>query len=345
MSVTQATAVCREHWFECDAVQTLSRGRINDTYFLRRRTDAKAFVFQRLNSVVFTDSLRSMQQTQRISAHIQTRHAGWAPPLQATNSGAYFVQRDAAELWRMWQFVDGSVALDELKTPGQLRAAGQAFGHTQELLRDLPGERLVDPIPGLFELDQHLATLDDEVAHLERALSDQEVQAVTVARQLAPIAAGLGGRESYVHGDCKPANLLFEATADAGESIRVKAVVDFDTTMFGHWAWDFGDLVRSAACTESGFQLERVAALIDGYFAGSPRRRHESVELFALAPRYVAGCLGVRYLVDHLQGDRQFKIRQPGDNLRRARERFGLMQEITQAGGALEQLVKQSLRS
>ena len=44
----------------------------------------------------------------------------------------------------------------------------------------------------------------------------------------------------------------------------------------------------------------------------------------ARAPAYVAFMLGVRFLTDHLLGDRYFRVRRHGDNLERARAQFSL---------------------
>ena len=45
---------------------------------------------------------------------------------------------------------------------------------------------------------------------------------------------------AVIHGDCKINNLLFDQQGE-----RVLSVIDLDNNMMGHWAWDFGDLVRS----------------------------------------------------------------------------------------------------
>ena len=44
---------------------------------------------------------------------------------------------------------------------------------------------------------------------------------------------------TVIHGDCKVNNLLFHRTEP-----RVTHLIDLDTAMYGHPAWDFGDLVR-----------------------------------------------------------------------------------------------------
>ena len=335
MTVADAYDVCRAHWFECNELRVLSRGRINDTYRLQRRRDGREFVLQRLNALVFADPLRSMQQTARIAAHLARKQPGWAPELVPTREDAAFVQRGDAQVWRMWRYVDASTALDDLATEPQLFAAGHAYGHTQELLRDLPGSRLQDPIPGLFDLAGHLARLAQVAAAAGRGFDASEEDLLRRSELLEPLARAIVDRNCYVHGDSKPANLLFAPASVTTQQVVVRAVVDFDTTMYGHWAWDFGDLIRSAACADGAFVSARVAPLVRGYLQGSPRRRDEPSELLELAPRYVAACLAVRYLIDHLQGDLYFKVLHTGDNLHRAAQRMALVDQIGQARGEL----------
>jgi len=103
--------------------------------------------------------------------------------------------------------------------------------------------------------------------------------------------------------------------------------------MWGNWAWDFGDLVRSAALDDQGFSLSRFKPLLRGFIQTSPRNHNGEAELFASAPAYIACGLGLRYLIDHLLGDVQFKVQRHGDNLRRASARLALAAQLDEARG------------
>ena len=48
----------------------------------------------------------------------------------------------------------------------------------------------------------------------------------------------------------------------------------------------------------------------------------------ATAPVYVAFMLGIRFLTDHLEGDRYFRVSARGDNLHRARAQFELVRQL-----------------
>ena len=50
-----------------------------------------------------------------------------------------------------------------------------------------------------------------------------------------------------------------------------------------------------------------------------------------MAPRYVTFMIGLRYLTDHLDGDRYFKVNAHGENRQRALDRFGFLQALEAA--------------
>ena len=106
----------------------------------------------------------------------------------------------------------------------------------------------------------------------------------------------------------------------------VMAVLDLDTVMWGNWAWDFGDLARSACVVAGRMSLDRFSGAAAGYLAGS--MVDASVDELVTAPAYVTFMLGLRFLTDHLVGDRYFKINTRGQNLQRAEQQFELLRSI-----------------
>jgi hypothetical protein len=126
-------------------------------------------------------------------------------------------------------------------------------------------------------------------------------------------------------------------------------VVDLDTTMPGLVAHDFGDLVRSAVSDseEDERDLSRVAvrlrffsALAEGYGAGIG----DAIEP-AERDRLVTGALvivyeqAVRFLADHVDGDRYYRIARVDHNLDRARAQLALLKALERARPALERIV------
>ena len=128
-------------------------------------------------------------------------------------------------------------------------------------------------------------------------------------------------------------------------------VVDLDTVMPGCALHDFGDLVRTAACSalEDEVDLDKVhflpevfGSIVQGYLesAGDMLERSE-IEYLALAPQVITYELGLRFLADYLDGDLYFKIKRPGHNLDRARAQFKLLSSMEEHFGEMEDIVRE----
>jgi Ser/Thr protein kinase RdoA (MazF antagonist) len=196
------------------------------------------------------------------------------------------------------------------------------------------------PLPGFHDTPARLAALAAalEAAPPTRARAAQpEARALLQRRELAAaITTPLGAGQlplRVVHNDTKLANVLFAAGA-----ARALRVLDLDTVMPGTPLHDFGDLVRSAVSAHPseaappgvvGFDAARFAALARGFLRGcgdllTPPER----ALLPLAPAVLALELAARFLADHLQGDRYFRVARPGDNLARARRQLRLLEAL-----------------
>jgi hypothetical protein len=190
--------------------------------------------------------------------------------------------------------------------------------------------RHVAPIEGFLELPPYLARLDAVLgsAEAKRRRAAREVVAALTQRRVDASALMARGPVGVIHADGKVNNLLFAR----GRS-TVLAVLDLDTVMVGRRAWDFGDLVRSAAARgdedKSGLTLDLAAfaALALGFRAGLGEVFDADLrDACVTAPRYLTYTLAVRFLVDYLAGDRYFKVDDPEHNLRRAAAQLSLIE-------------------
>jgi Ser/Thr protein kinase RdoA (MazF antagonist) len=313
--------VARSGWRVGKEVDRLGAGHINDTYLVTDGVDR--WVLQRINDQVFTDPALLMRNLGRVVEHVCARAPGFVPGLLSCRDGSNVFVDEEGGSWRLTEYVSGTESHRRLESVDQATSAARAFARYQNLLADLPAPPLDDPIPGFMRLDGYLAALDAATAGPAGEHGAEDLLGfVEGRRDLAQVLQDPGKTGGYIHGDCKINNLLFREN-----SSEVVCVVDLDTTMHGHWAWDFGDLARSGAVTEAGaLSLELFGALVEG-FAGEKEAALGADEL-VLAPRYVCFMLGVRFLTDHLDGDRYFKIAARGDNLRRARAQFRLLEEM-----------------
>ena len=136
-----------------------------------------------------------------------------------------------------------------------------------------------------------------------------------------------------MHGDPKVNNIMIDDFTGKGT-----AMIDLDTVSPGLIHYDFGDALRSI-CNPAGeeeqnlskvvFDLDLCSAFCKGYMAHArafltAADRHYLYD----AIRLITFELGLRFFQDYLAGSVYFKIRQPEQNLNRARVQFRLCESI-----------------
>lgn len=294
-------------------VAPLGLGHINDTW--RVASDAGDFVLQRINGHVF-DADAVLRNGFRIASALARSDVPVLSPIPSRGVPGFVDEQ--SNCWRLTPFVDGQVYQASLDTLVQVQAAGDAFARFQASLRGLKDGDLEPVIPGFLEFSRYLSELETTLISIERPLSDPEQALVEKLQDATELADAFPRMRQAIHGDCKINNLIFEGD-------QVVAIVDLDTVMFGNPAWDWGDLVRSASLTEAGeLMTDRYAALVRGF------AEHVSLdrEHWTNAPMYVAAMLCVRFLNDHLSGDRYFKVSKAGDNLARALHQRSVLEQL-----------------
>ena len=325
-------------------------GHINHTFSIRCDTPSHPvrYVLQRINRSVFRDRgavvANAALVTRTLRGGLERRGvvdvARRCLRCLETTTGELSHVDEAGEVWRAFDQIEGARTFDTVDSPDRARRAALAFGDFAGLLADLDPAQLEPTIPGFHDFEARFAAFEAAVASdaagRARAIS-REIDAMHAARERLeeelPAAALAALPVRAVHNDCKLNNVLFD-DAD-GEAI---CVIDLDTVMPGLLLFDFGDLVRTAACKEAedSRALERVrvepelyAALAEGYLEGSaalltaPER-----ELLPLAGPQIALETGLRFLTDHLDGDLYFRVAREGHNLDRARTQLRLTEQL-----------------
>ncbi len=299
-------------WMDGGVCRRLGEGHIHDTLLLDRA--GEHFVLQAVNEFVFKDADLVMRQTRRLINHWRNQSRYRVPALVPSKQGRD-AERIQGRLWRVWRFVSDTRVVEPVGHIRQAQAAAAAFGFFQSHMQNMPGEPFQDTITGFLQLAHYLDEFDQVAKAAPRDL-------VTLVNHHRALAEQFEQRNAFIHGDCKVNNLLFDPAGD-----QVVALIDFDTAMMGHWAWDFGDLVRSVCHSRGQVEMDFYAACVRG-FAGEQSLANPA-ECVA-APLYVALMLGVRFLTDHLQGDRYFRVDEHGENLQRAHQQFDLCRAFIQ---------------
>jgi len=322
-------------------VESHTGGHINDTWFVD--TDRhRRYVLQRINSRVFANAAGIVANTARVVAEIERRSPGLVPPFVAARDGAAAVVADGGT-YRMLGYVAGR-SLGGLESVDQASAAGVAFGRFQHALAGYDRSAHVVPIPRFHELDWQLERFDRVLERPAPGRLDAAADDVDKAqRDRTRVVAASLGPFGMIHGDGKVTNLLFD------DRDRVVAVLDLDTVMWGARSWDFGDLVRSAAALGAeddpniGFSIERYRALANGYVRGAGDLVTTDLRAaLGAVPAYMAYMLGLRFLIDYLDGDTYFRVAHPTHNLVRARSQFRLFQLMVDARAELDHIAKRA---
>jgi len=336
-------------------------GHINDTFAVAFADGGRhvRYLLQRINAAVFRRPLEVMENIERVTAHLRARMASLAPAdagrrvltlVRSRDGHAFHLDRDG-QVWRCYLFVEGASSHDVLANPAQAYEGARAFGTFQRLLADYEGPRLHETIPDFHHTPRRLAAL-------ERAVADDPLgRAAGARREIGETLAhrGLAGEllalrdcgllaERITHNDTKLNNVLLDDST--GEGI---CVVDLDTVMPGLSLYDFGDMVRSAVSPVAEdhpdpaavrVQAPIFAALARGYLEGAagtllPRERPH---LVTAATLMTYEC-GVRFLTDHLLGDRYFRVHRPDHNLERARTQLALLRSLEEHADELRGIV------
>ena len=294
-------------------------GHIHQTF--RVDCEGGAVVLQCLNEQVFPDLDAVMANFVLVTGHLRRKPAERVLEALPARAGGW-LHHDGAGVWRCTRFIEGGRMPAEPPTLEDARAAAFALGSFVARLSDLPPSALKEPLPGFHDTRARFEAF--------RAVADaSEEAAFAFARE--GLADALQGQPLRpVHNDTKLANVLLDATTGKG-----LCVLDLDTVMPGLAAHDFGDLVRSAAFdgaeddAEIRLDLDRLRALAEGYHEGAAGTLSGAeLEAFGLGARVIAFELGLRFLTDHLQGDRYFTVARRGQNLARARAQFARLRAL-----------------
>ncbi len=355
-----AASIARRFRLEAEELEVspLGRGLINDSFLVRTATGR--WVLQRLNGQVFPDPEGIMANLARLDAHLarQPRLDLVWPTLRTVASGATWTRDEAGATWRMMSHLPGE-PLTAITTPGQAAEVGRLLGEFHRAVADLEPAHLRVTLPGFHVTPAYLRQFDrvlaagvpPRVQGTEALRSDPDLEEALdfLARRREGLAEVEDARqaglipERVVHGDPKLDNLLFDATGQGAV-----ALIDLDTVQPGLTLHDIADCLRSCCNRQGetaqpaaiGFDLVVCRPLLATYATASQGLLNPTeIALLYPAIRLLPLELGLRFLTDHLHGNRWFRVTAPGQNLARAKVQFALVAAIERQ----ETLIRQEI--
>ena len=340
-----------------DAFETITNGNINATFKVTYRGadgTPKSYIFQRINTVVFSNPVQIMQNIDLVTTHIRNKNPdGVTLHFHHTADGKNYLFDDAENFWRVMNYVD-SVTFNTCEDPAVIEATGRAFGEFQNQLSDFDGSQLFETIPDFHNTKKRLDTLFADIAAdpCGRAASvAEEIRYLTEVREQAgALSVRFANGEFPVrvtHNDTKSNNVLFDK-----ESKMPLVVIDLDTVMPGMAMYDFADAVRFIANTAAedepdvskvSFDTGKFRAFCRGFLGAVGKSLTEAErKSLVLAAFSITIELASRFLDDYLTGDQYFKINYPLHNLDRTRCQLTLAKDIMNKRAELERIVEET---
>ena len=340
-------------------VEAHGNGHINRTYKVFVGGTKQAYILQWINQYVFHQPDQVQENILAVTNHLRDRirEEGGDPDRETlrvipAKDGKPWYLDGEQNWWRIFPFVEGTYSQDLPDTPAVFEKCGSAFGKFQRRLDDFPAESLHETIPNFHNTPWRVEQLE-EAARKNAAGRLNEVReeldfCLKRTEWTGRLTDGLKDGSlalRVTHNDTKLNNVLLDERTE--EAI---CVVDLDTVMPGLIAYDYGEAIRTGACTapEDERDLHRIdfsLPLVRAYTRGFLRETGEHLseaEIRSLpwGARMMTLENGMRFLTDYLDGDHYFAIHRPKHNLERARAQLTLLKRMEERWeellGALE---------
>lgn len=330
-------------------IETINKGYINRTYkveTLSENNHIHQYILQRINSNVFPDIDALMSNfeltTTQLSAHLQLpgQHMrGSAQTLRPTKDGKLYYRDDSGS-WRLMTYFDNVYSLDIPDSPEVFYYAGVSFGQFIKVMSPVDIRTVKEVIPNFHNTQSRYRDLEAAIA------ADPVNRVSEVAEEIAFVRAhtGLFGKITEAlesgkiptricHNDCNLNNILFDQTTHLPV-----AIIDLDTVMPSSPLYDYGDSMRIGTNTAKDDEkdLSKVSCdlhLYEMYAHGYLEScgdilTKEELELLPYASLIITSEDGIRFLMDHINGDTYYHIDYPGQNLDRCRTQLKLLEDM-----------------
>ena len=337
-------------------VERYGNGHINDTYLVTQ----DRYILQRINTNIFKDPYGLMENIENVTVFLREKIVMMdGDPERETLSviptihGESCYKYDENNYFRMYKFVENTVAIENDKTYETLYQAGRGFGRFQKMLDDFPVEKLHETIKDFHHTPKRVEALKTAIAQDAAGRAADVQEEIRFALDHADFThAVVNGLEEgtiplrVTHNDTKINNILFDEN-----TLEAVCVIDLDTVMPGSALYDFGDALRIGGSTGAedevdldkvSFDLEAFRAFAKGYCGEMGEKlTPREVELLPLSAKLMTYECGIRFLTDYLNGDTYFKIHRPGHNLDRARNQFKLVADMDAKQEAMKEIIQE----
>ncbi|MGL5150839.1 MAG: phosphotransferase enzyme family protein [Clostridium sp.] len=339
-------------------------GLINDTYFVdfdKEDGQVNRYVLQKINTDVFTNAERLMDNISKVTSHISNKvkesggdHLRESLNLVKTLDGKSYYKTHNGEYWRSFLFIDGAKTYMMVQKPEDFYTCGKAVGKFQKYLSDFEVSEMYETIPDFHNTAKRYEAFKEAVEKdvcgrvaMVSAEIDYIMTRAEDTKKVVDLIASGDIPLRVTHNDTKYNNIMIDDVT--GEGI---CVIDLDTVMPGSVLYDFGDAIRSGATTAEedeadlskvNFDINLFEQFTKGFLESVGGAKGDltakEIELLPFSCKLITLELAMRFLMDHISGDTYFRIARENHNLDRARNQLKLVSDMEEAMEEMKTIV------
>ena len=327
-------------------------GNINKTYiitFINNDIEYK-YLVQQINTNVFNDPYILMENILEVTNYLKEQmilnndnnHKVLEIIKTKDNNPMCYIYDDKGikRYYRIYKYIDNSISYDKSFNKDIVYNTGKAFGNFQKLLNNYPMNSLNETIKDFHDTKKRYDKLIKDINNLSNDRvkeAYQEIEFIIKHQTICDLIINKLNNNiipyRVTHNDTKVNNVLMNK-----ETLDYLAVIDLDTVMPGSMLFDYGDGIRSTACTclEDEHDLTKVKIdleLFESYTRGylseiSNCITQEELNLMAKSIEIITLELAIRFLNDYINGDTYFKVEYNKQNLYRTKAQLALVKDI-----------------
>ncbi|MCX6271275.1 MAG: aminoglycoside phosphotransferase family protein [Bacteroidetes bacterium] len=334
----------------------VSNGHIHETYLCDNH---KKYVLQKVNNQVFPDIPALMKNISRVTLHLKDKGMDYAlqiPSVIPDKKGVPYIIDEQGNYWRLFSYIHESQAYNKPATTDMAAEGGRAFGLFLKALSDLDPGELIVTLPCFHDVNQRW----ENYLHAREKAPPEKFKEAKEETDLAE--AHYTGMNKYfsiisdgsvplrvTHNDTKFNNILFDSHQQA------VSVIDLDTVMSGLALFDFGDAIRTLCNTADEderdtcrvhFDMRLFDSFSKGYLSACGTiLTTEEIRHLAFSPLYITYLQGLRFLTDHFDGDKYYRVGYFGHNLVRAAVQFMLLRQMVDKQDVMQEHLNEIIHS
>lgn len=327
-------------------------GNINKTYiitFINNGIEYK-YLVQQINTNVFNDPYILMENILGVTNYLKEQmilnndnnHKVLEIIKTKDNNPMCYIydDKEIKRYYRIYKYIDNSISYDKSFNKDIVYNTGKAFGNFQKLLNNYPMNSLNETIKDFHDTKKRYDKLIKDINNLSNDRvkeAYQEIEFIIKHQTICDLIINKLNNNTIpyrvTHNDTKVNNVLMNK-----ETLDYLAVIDLDTVMPGSMLFDYGDGIRSTACTcledehdltKVKIDLELFKSYTRGYLSEiSDCITQEELNLMAKSIEIITLELAIRFLNDYINGDTYFKVEYNKQNLYRTKAQLALVKDI-----------------